>query len=155
MASFAEMEKSRKLTIPGLYMWSYPRCPRGYRGYHLTGTKDACRTLLNQNVFWEESCESSLTILLKAGSANAKTVVGISDPDLDIRSSELFFRPEMSKYHWTTAKTENNVQFQMGKEQRSILRDGIIAIAEGKGDWSIGEGENALWFWWLLPTVKK
>lgn len=37
---------------------------------------------------------------------------------------------------------------RLGKAATGALRQGVVDVAAGRGDYSLGQGTQALWFWW-------
>jgi hypothetical protein len=37
---------------------------------------------------------------------------------------------------------------RLGKAATGALEQGVVDIAAGRGDYSVGQGDQALWFWW-------
>ena len=53
--------------------------------------------------------------------------------------------------YWETTRTIDELEISFGKEKLKRLKDAIISIPHGKGDYSIAKGDNnILTFWWRV-----
>ena len=54
--------------------------------------------------------------------------------------------------HWLTTETSDELEISFGRKKLRELREAIVQIPNGKGDYSIADeyDENIATFWWRL-----
>ena len=128
-----------------LSFWFYRNCPRGYRGFHLTGETKSCQWLIT------ELGKKTLTKVDLALMRVTKNMLGVPNcphEAIDFLYANFSFEKmliqpiSLTNIHPTLKITFNEVG-------RQSLIKGIRDIQDGRGDYCIGEDDNELWFWWL------
>ncbi len=131
-----------------VYLWQYNGSPKNYIGWHITCDKEGIVSL------------SELISLMIKSDDNGKRTVNLFKP----KSSELKVPNCKSKaiavtkitilYEadspdiWDFRKEDERVFLHTGINQLIKFKSGLQNLGQGQGDYSIGDKENKVWFWW-------
>jgi hypothetical protein len=135
-------------------VWRYQANTRNYPGYHLTADAAGC-TLLQERV------------ATLARGIGRSAVLRLSPPTqrmLDIPNNHRGEAPctYFAELHIEVAAAQLSISPD-GRTcrlaaTRADLRDlarGVDGIAQGRGDYCIGSGDQSLWFWWFPATKRE
>jgi hypothetical protein len=138
-----------------LYLWKYLENARNYPGWHMTANRSACQNL------------ADLIEKMLSSPWSSQKVLNTEPPNEKILQVP---NNRGGKAHWEAAQSlilkypkkhkvtddsfllkeyKNTVELSLGKNSLELLRQGILEIPEGKGDYTIGTDEIMLWFWWM------
>jgi len=134
-----------------IYLWRYLGRSRNFLGWHITGTKEGCLSLVELlDRFEFEGERRHRTIQLSQPSTDQLAVPNNANADwTSAQKLKIEYHPGSSE--WRFPKDSNPAVLQIGQEWLEELRNGLLGIPEGKGDYSIGTDKDAsqrLWFWW-------
>ena len=147
-------EKIEKLKISGgVYIWKYADNDRNYPGWNITVDNLASQEL---SILFDmmAQCEWST---IKRIQTSRPTDNELSVPNNRhgkarwTTKSKISFsiKTNNTPDYWTTNEMTDELEICFGKEKLKELRDAIINIPNGKGDFAIGDknDENILYFW--------
>lgn len=134
-------------------LWHYTENERNYPGWHLTADAAGCASLV------------ALIDALAADGISASRTVDITPPSkaqlgVPNNKSGLAAWRAPSKFRISFSATPAEWLFPLdldpavvtvGSDWLAPLREGILGIPRGHGDYSIGpagKGNSRLWFWW-------
>lgn len=129
-------------------LWRYRDNARNFPGWQLTADAEGCASLL------------TLLDALHTGGAGASRTLQLSAPgpaqlavpnNRDARwvapqTMQLILDEDSGAWQWQP-DGERQV-LRLGVSALAGLRQGVLDIAAGQGDYSLGHGMEALWFWW-------
>jgi hypothetical protein len=137
----------------GVSLWRYRENRHNYPGYHLTADTAGCDFLL-----------ASLQRLVSASSAlHIELPLAPLSPDIlavpnnrrgnaTVRAFtrlELVTEPHFEQRHMRFTEQHPKCVIDLSSAQAGCFADGVRDIANGKGDYCIGEvRDQELWFWW-------
>jgi len=152
-----EKEKIEKLKISGrVYIWKYTDNERNYPGWNLTVDNLASEELL---VLFDMmgQCEWSTNKKLLTTRPTDKEIITPNNRNGNAKwttKSKIIFslKTNTTPDYWATTETADELKISFGKEKLMGLRDAIIDIPKGKGDYSIADKDdnNILTFWWRV-----
>lgn len=149
--------KIEKLKISGgVYIWKYTDNDRNYPGWNMTVDNSASQEL-----------SLLLDLMEKCEWTTNKKVLTTRPTDREIGApnnrngiakwttkSTIIFSLQTNKTpdYWMTTETADELEISFGKEKLQGLKDAIINIPKGKGDYSIADKDdsNILTFWWRV-----
>jgi hypothetical protein len=134
-------------------LWRYTENERNYPGWHLSADTRGCSSL------------SSLLQSLAADGDGAARAIALEPPTASVlaipnnRGGQAKFRaPAKLRVRfvrdprlWSFPKTLEPAELAFGYDWLAPLKQGLDAISQGQGDYSIGidhDGNLPLWFWW-------
>ena len=138
-----------------LYLWCYLENTRNFPGWHLTADDDGCHSLadlIERMLSARWSSQKSLVITLPA-----KDVLGVPNNRngqarwkapalLMLKYPKDKVRDGYSSLH-VNGKT---IVLSAGRQKLELLKDCVLKITKGEGDYAIEIGDANLWFWWML-----
>jgi hypothetical protein len=138
-------------------LWRYERSTRGYSGWHMTADTEGTQSLL------------FLLRRLRAGQEPAQYRTILVEPPTHAilrvpnfkGGRAAWIAPHKWRIHvvdapveadaWTFPAQLDPAELSIGRKRLDQLMRGIEDIAQGKGDYFIGDDQSAgtrLWFWW-------
>jgi hypothetical protein len=130
-----------------IYIWKYRSNPRNYPGWHLNADKQGCDSLIE------------FLSLLSDEDSGLKRTINLSKPDsrqYNVPTSQYKVKAE-AKLVIIKSPKENDFHFSydsdkltlnIGGSQIPEFVRGLTDVANGKGDYCIGDDGQELWFWW-------
>jgi hypothetical protein len=150
-------EKIAKLKISGqVFIWKYSDNTGNYPGWNLTVDKLASEEL--SNLFdMMSKCEWSTSKTVRT-SKPMETEIAV--PNNQNGNAKWSTRPaiifctksNLSPHHWIISEMPDSLEINFGKQKLQKLKEAIISIPNGNGDFSISDENqtNILTFWWNL-----
>ena len=143
-----------------VFVWHYREGTHNYPGWHMTADSEACTSLLE------------LIDLMQAARWPSRKSVAISSPTervLRVPNNRGgmarcaapkilmldYDKDQPDPNHWSLELQGDTLVLMVGPAKLSELRQGIVDIAAGKGDYAIDsadtgdDSDTCLWFWWL------
>jgi len=157
---FDMKEKIEKHKISGqVFIWKYSGNTRNYSGWNFTVDKLACQELSSLFDMMND-CEWSTS---KTVQTSKPMQTEIAVPNNQNRSNTKWLtKPaivfcvnfNLPAYHWSINETPDSLQINFGKQMLQKLKEAIIKMSNGNGDFSLSDEnqENILTFWWNLRT---
>ena len=140
----------------GVYIWKYADSERNYPGWNLTVDLVASREL-TQLFDLMDQCEWSTS---KKIFTSLPTDDEVSVPNNRNGNAKWTTKPEITLStrttenpdYWVIREKQKNLEIHFGKQKLKKLKEAIISIPKGKGDFSISDDsdENTLTFWWRV-----
>ncbi len=141
-------------------LWYYVENQRNYPGWHLTADAAGCASLL------------ALIDALAADGIAALRTVDITPPSKaqlgvpNNRSGLAAWRAprklrvsfSTTPAHWSLPQDVDSAVITVGSDWLAPLREGILGIPLGRGDYAVGpsgKGNCSLWFWWGVTRVPR
>lgn len=135
-------------------VWRYTENRRNYGGWHLTADAEGADSV------------TALLVALNADPPGASRGLVVSPPsrqELGVPNNrqsgtvvprKLRLMSHAEADHWTLRQEGENLLMIVGADWILKIRDGATGIAEGRGDFYIGENaeDERLWFWWQPGT---
>lgn len=130
-------------------LWRYQGNQRNYPGWHLSADMAGCASLLVLlDALEEAGAGATRTVQLLAPMANVLRVPNNRGAELDAPSAVSLAMAEAPDT-WQWDLDGGRMRVQLGAACLQKLRKGIMDIAAGEGDYSIGGADmDRLWFWW-------
>lgn len=131
-------------------LWRYVGASRSYRGWHLSGNPDGCRSLLALiDALSDSSPVLYRTVSLAPPSEALLAVSGRMFSGVE-GVSKLRVARCASPAGWDLTASKDVVSLSFGEIWRGKLREAANAMLNGGGDFQIGsgDGEHRIWFWW-------
>lgn len=145
----ADLKIERWKNRGGIWIWSYEECPRSYQGYHLMADAQGCSFLQGLvKLFQDSKFPAQKTIELNQPRAEHLAVPNCSKKCIPVKTVQFRFRQSFPNTHWSVHENQDKLTIETGTIGLAELERGFADIALGKGDWTVGSGEKALWFWW-------
>lgn len=131
--------------------WRYRDNQRNYPGWHLTADAAGADALLDLVARMSAApTTSERTIPLATPTAADLEKVGnpgarhVSVERLHLRHRR---ETEPAEY-WRIVRQDTTLEISLGMETLAVFEEGVADIRRGHGDWSMGEEEpDVLWFW--------
>lgn len=133
-------------------LWRYTGNNKNYPGWHLNADAAGCQSMLDLLDAFASKGEISRVIAITAptpGELQVPNNRGGQAGWLAPTKLRLTFSP--SPTDWIFPPDLEPASLVMGAEWLGQLRQGLVGIPHGQGDFSIGETSNGslkLWFWW-------
>jgi len=148
-------EKIAKLKIIGrVFIWKYSDNIGNYPDWNLSVDKLASKELSNLLDMMNE-CEWSTN---KTISTSKPTESEIAVPNNQNGNAKWLTKPAIifctkssfSPHHWVINEMPDSIEINFGKQKLQRLKEAIISIPSGNGDFSIADEnqKNILTFWW-------
>ena len=125
-------------------IWRYKPLNKNFPGWHMSADKAGYESLLE------------FLNLLEQSSVGSKRTLNLVKPDIWSASSTLKKMPEKKVLiilsslddHWLLETEPDRLLFNIGVQQISVLKAGILDAKNGEFDFSVGaiDGQN-IWFW--------
>ena len=128
-------------------LWRYTENRRSYRGWHLSADVDGCASLLSLLEQLPSATAVYRTLQITVPSAAQLCVPNNRAADW-LAPSRLRIEWARQPATWLLPEALDLAQLTLGANWLTPLRAGIADIATGRGDYSIGDREARLWFWW-------
>ena len=131
-----------------IYLWRYAGNPKNYSGWHLTGDNEGVESLLELlGLMLEENSGSNRTFRLSKPGMDITSVVGCRDRM--IAESKVKFCYEVSEAtELNINPNSDDFEIVINRNSTNHLIFGLKDVKNGKGDYSTGQKQNKLWFWW-------
>ncbi|HEV2915068.1 MAG TPA: hypothetical protein VGX92_17455 [Pyrinomonadaceae bacterium] len=138
-----------------LYLWHYLEHTRNYPGWHLTADDACCRSLVDliermSAARW--SSQKSLVV-----TPPSKEVLSIPNNiggEARCKSAGKFIlkHPKgiVDDEYFSLEENGSTVVLSAGGRKLELLKECVLKIPTGEGDYSIKVGDRHLWFWWML-----
>ena|SRR5690606_2625984 len=132
-------------------LWRYTENERNFPGWHLNADAAGCQSLLALLDALAADGTGSRTVTVTAPTKAQLSVPNNKDglaawmaPD----KLRVTFSP--TAHEWSFPSQLDPAVITVGSAWLAQLRDGIVGIPTGRGDYSIGDrkGGLPLWFWW-------
>ncbi|MCF7750275.1 hypothetical protein KQ945_05925 [Bacillus subtilis subsp. subtilis] len=129
-------------------LWSYRDNLRNFPGWHLGADAAGGVSLLALlDALGIDGAGATRTLQITAPSAAQLAVPNNRDAQWEAPTTwRLTFDDGVPFWQWQVE--ERRVSLRLGSEAMADLRHGVLDIAAGRGDHSVGHGAQALWFWW-------
>jgi len=131
-----------------VYFWKYISNPKNYAGWHLTCNKEGCDSVLELiGCFIEGGEDSRRTLNISAPGNDQLKVPNCSDKSRSPIKLVISYRSLDSEV-WDFSEENGKLVLSVGVKHLSKFKNGLVDISQGKGDYSIGNKGQELWFWW-------
>lgn len=129
-------------------LWRYRDNARNFPGWQLTADAEGCASLLTLlDALHTEGAGASRTLQLSAPGPAQLAVPNNRDARwVAPQTMRLILDEDSGAWQWQP-DGERQV-LRLGVSALAGLRLGVLDIAAGQGDYSLGHGMEALWFWW-------
>lgn len=129
-------------------LWSYRDNRRNYPGWHIGADAAGCASLLALlDALEVDGAGATRTLQLSPPSPAQLAVPNNRDARWDAPTSlRLTVDEDVAFWQWEVDGARATLR--LGKAAMAALRQGVLDIAAGRGDYSVGQGAQALWFWW-------
>lgn len=129
-------------------LWRYPDGQRNFPGWHLGADADGCASLLALlGALEADGAGTSRTVQLLAPDTAQLAVPNNRDAKWDTAQT-LRLTVDAAADAWQWLLDGQRLELRIGMDALRGLRHGVQDIATGRGDYSVGSGTDALWFWW-------
>ncbi|HCF57016.1 MAG TPA: hypothetical protein DFS52_03340 [Myxococcales bacterium] len=141
-----------------IHVWMFEGNRRNFPGWHFTATRRSCEAVLE------------LLALMRSAPGPAEKELEVTPPNdailavpnnwaagwwapraLIVRSAK---GGAVSPDHWRLSLHGDVLTLVASAEQLAHVQAGVMDVAVGEGDYSIGQGDEQLWFWWY-PASKR
>lgn len=137
-----------------IHLWTYRENRRNFRGYHLSADPEGCATLSSVFAALSKATDHlAEKVSLKPVTADALRVPNNSSGNASAVSFTQWLvetDPALDKEHLRFEERDSKCRMLVSPHQAERICAGVADIAAGRDDYSIGTGDNALWFWWQL-----
>jgi len=129
-------------------LWSYRDNLRNYPGWHIGADAAGCVSLLALlDALEVDGAGATRTLHLSPPSPAQLAVPNNRDARWDAPTTlRLAVDEDVAFWQWEVDGARATLR--LGKAAMAALRQGVLDIAVGRGDYSVGQGAQALWFWW-------
>ncbi len=130
-------------------LWRYTENQRNYPGWHLTATPDGCASLVALlDAFAADGMPASQTLTITAPTP-AVLAVPNNRSAIPVTPAKLRLSLSSTPSEWSFTQSASLAELSVGADWLPLLRDALVGITSGKGDYSIGPSDSgSLWFWW-------
>jgi hypothetical protein len=131
-------------------LWHYEESNRNYLGWHLTADGRGCASLCELiDAMVADGSGATRRITITAP-PRAMLAVPNCPQGKPISPQTLRLSVHRSKNEWRFSSDAISAEIRLGETWLHRLRQGIVGIHQGDGDYSIGAGskDQKLWFWW-------
>jgi hypothetical protein len=134
------------------HIWRYQDNRRNYPGYHLSADFDGCDALLR----WLRRMDNGLEFRLKPVTPEVLGIPNNQHGSAKAISCALFkikVETNLAKDHLLFSEISGRLTLECSQLQAERVIQGIEDMAKGRGDYSVGEIDpHILWFWWHPTT---
>lgn len=138
-----------------LYFWRYTENTRNYPGWHLTADDPCCRSLADLIERMLSARWGSRKLLVVT--PPTKKVLGVPNN----RGGEARWRApggltlnypkgKVSDEYFKLEEHAGEIILSAGRHKLELLKECVLKVPRGEGDYAITVGETRLWFWWML-----
>lgn len=129
-------------------LWRYRDNARHYPGWQLTADAAGCASLLALlDALQTEGAGASRALRLTAPGPAQLAVPNNRDARWEApQAMRLVLDQDSDAWQWQPDNAQQVLR--LGLSALAELRQGVRDIAAGRGDYSLGHGMDALWFWW-------
>ena len=142
--------------VGDIYVWKYRENQRNYPGWNFTMDKNASFSMV-ELLNLMDSCEwsSKKLILLSKPTQMQLDVPNNMKGKAKFKGYEeliLNFRKTEDENYWVITELKDCIEIKFGKNRLSELKNAIMGIPLGKGDFGISDEneDNILNIWWNL-----
>ncbi len=137
------------------YLWKYEENTRNYPGWHMNSDNEGCRSLaelIDRMLKAQWSSQKLLNVTLPT--ARVLCVPNNRGGEARWKAPQFlvlkYAKGKVEDDHFIFEKQENGIVLSVGRQMLEQIREGIVGILQGKGDYAIGDRDNGLWFWWQV-----
>ena len=129
-------------------LWRYRENLRNYPGWHIGADAAGCASMLALlDALALDGPGATRTLQLSPPSPAQLAVPNNRDARWDAPATlRLTVDEDVAFWQWDVDGARATLQ--LGDAATGALRQGVVDIAAGRGDYSVGQGAQALWFWW-------
>ena len=139
--------------LGSISLWHYDGFPANFPGYHMMADERGCLFLIGLiERFRSSQYPARKTVPLTKPSAEQLAVPNCGRKCQLARELELRYRRELEDRHWVLSESDGKVTIELGLDGLRQIDRGATDMMQAKGDWSTGEGDGSLWFWWHPHT---
>ncbi len=130
-------------------LWRYTGNRRNFPGWHLTADPVGCASLITLlDAFVADGLPGSRTLIITAPT-QAVLAVPNNRSAASIAPGKLRLSFSSTASEWSFPQSMDPAEFSVGTDWLPVLRQALLDIPQGKGDYSIGPpGGSSLWLWW-------
>ncbi len=144
----ADPDIERWMNCGSISIWHYEDFPRNYHGYHLTADDQGCVFLLGLiDLFRNARYPARKFVELAIPTSEHLAIPNCPRRCIPAHTAEFRFRGDHPESHWSISEADGKVEIETGATGLGQLDRGFADISLNNGDWAIGDGNNALWFW--------
>ena len=131
-------------------LWRYRERVGNYPGFHLSADVAGCDQLLALLADLAKTRTSRIAnIVLDPVTAAVLVVPNNGDAAISAyRHLEIVVDPRFAPERMHFTVMNDRVRMELSSVQVESLAAGVTDIRQGRGDYSIGEDDDQLWFWW-------
>lgn len=136
-------------------LWRYAANTRNYPGWHLNADAAGCRSLLGLLDALATERGSYRTFPLRPPN-EAPLSVPNNRRAAPVAATKLQLALSAAPAQWHLPPDHDPARLTIGSDWLAPLRQRLLAIAQGRGDYTIGEDGNGslpLWFWWGFEII--
>jgi hypothetical protein len=141
-----------------IYLWRYHENRRNYPGFHLTADAQGCAlliaalevsstTTIDRTNRFELSRATSSVLSVPNNRGGTATFSSYSEWVIECGA-------KLADGHQCFEITGSRCRLLVSPRRSAEILSGVMAIADGRGDYCIGDDDHELWFWWH-PKISK
>src|SRR5688500_7972506 len=141
---------SNPLMAGQICLWRYRENARSYPGFHLSADPAGCAQLITLLQGLSKARAPQIGhVVLDPVTASVLAVPNNAGATISAYQHwELLVDPRFSPEQLQFSVVGNRARTEVSKVQLEALAAGIEDIRQGRGDYSIGDDDHQLWFWW-------
>ena len=139
-------------------LWRYTENERNYYGWHLSADARGCKSLSNLlQALAADGHAATRTVELQPPTPAVLAVPNNRGGRATYKAPaklRLSFTKEAGQ--WSFPATLDPAELAFGYDWLAPLQEGLDAVAQGRGDYSIGANQGSslpLWFWWRVGAA--
>jgi hypothetical protein len=141
-----------------VYCWRYRDRPRRYPGWNISADARGCQSCVALlDLLLSNQWSSQATIVITSPTAQALQAVNgpagwSSATGLDL----IYPGAKVAPAHWRLRSSQGHVAITLGESRLREIQNGMVDIAQGRGDWGAPnddediESDQLLYFWPLV-----
>lgn len=138
-----------------LFLWRYEPENKNYAGWHCSGSQCGSAWMIGFIDFVAaEHTSFTKSIALSRPTAEQYAVPNCKATPIAAEKLSLSFYPDELE-HWHITFENGNVHLSLGSEGLKSLRQGMLDILNGYGDYRVGKKGSGLWFWLSTSSQTK
>jgi len=137
-----------------LFVWRYEENTSNYPGWHLSASPESAASVLELLGLMRTAAGPTQKALLISPPTPAVLAVPnnrrstwLSPRRLELRCAK---GAAVDPALWRLALHGDDLRLSFSAQELERLAAGIGDVGSGKGDYFIGSGKSALWFWWSI-----
>jgi hypothetical protein len=137
-----------------LYLWRYTENTRNYSGWHLTADDVCCQSLadlIGRMLSARWGSQKTLAV-----TPPTKEVLGVPNnrggrARWEAPGGLLLKYPKgaIGDEYSELEERGGRLILSAGRQQLELLKECVLKVPRGEGDYAITVGETSLWFWWM------